>query len=37
MTDNLATVLENEIVTVLGRLLDLTAVNAALMHTLALP
>ena len=34
MTDNMATVLENEIVAVLGRLPQMQAVNAALTHTL---
>lgn len=37
MTDNLATVLDSEIDSVLGRLSDMTAVNAALKHTLGLP
>ena len=37
MTDNLATVLESEIDSVLGRWPDMAAVNAALKHTLALP
>ena len=36
MTDNLTTVLESEIGSLLGRLPDMTAVNAALQHTLAL-
>jgi mRNA interferase MazF len=36
MTDNLATVLESEIDSSLGRLLDLTAVDSALRHTFAL-
>ncbi len=34
MTDNLATVLESEIDSSLGRLPDITAVDAALKHTL---
>ena len=37
MTDNVATVLESEIDSVLGRLPDLAAVDASLKHTLALP
>jgi mRNA interferase MazF len=36
MTDNLATVLEREIDSVLGRLPNITAVDAALRYTLAL-
>jgi mRNA interferase MazF len=36
MTDNLATVLESEIVAVLGRLPEMEAVDAALRHTLDL-
>jgi mRNA interferase MazF len=36
MTDNLATVLENEIDSVLGHLQDMTAVDDALEHTLGL-
>ena len=36
MTDNLATILETEIDSILGSLTDLNAVNAALKHTLAL-
>jgi hypothetical protein len=36
MTDNLATVLETEIVAVLGRLPEMQAVQAALKHTLEL-
>jgi hypothetical protein len=36
MTDNLATVLEREIDSQLGRLPDITAVDAALKHTLGL-
>jgi mRNA interferase MazF len=36
MTDNLTTVLESEIGSVLGRFPDMAAVNAALQHTLAL-
>jgi hypothetical protein len=34
MTDNMATVLENEIVAVFGRLPQMQAVNTALQHTL---
>lgn len=34
MTDNLATVLENEIHKTLGRLPDMTVVDAAIRHTL---
>ena len=34
MTDNLATVLEREIDSVLSRLPNITAVDAALKHTL---
>jgi mRNA interferase MazF len=34
MTDNLATVLEREIDSLLGRLPDITAVDASLKHTL---
>jgi mRNA interferase MazF len=37
MTDNLATVFESEIDSVLGRLPDMAAADAALEHTLALP
>ena|SRR5437870_4328185 len=37
MTDNLATVLESEIDSVLGHLPEMTAVDAALRHTLGLP
>ena len=37
MTDNVATVLESEIDSVLGRLPDMRAVDASLKHTLALP
>jgi len=37
MTDNLATVLDSEIDSALGRLLDITPVNTALKHTLELP
>jgi mRNA interferase MazF len=37
MTDNLATVLENEIDSVLGRLSQMSAVDVALRHTLGLP
>jgi mRNA interferase MazF len=36
MTDNLATVIENEIDRVLGRLSDMSEVDAALRRTLAL-
>ena len=36
MADNMATVAESEIDSVLGRLPDMTAVDAALKHTLAL-
>jgi mRNA interferase MazF len=36
MTDNLATVLEREIDSQLGRLPDITAVDAALKHTLGI-
>jgi mRNA interferase MazF len=36
MTDNLATVLETEIHSVMGKLPDMAAVDAALKHTLAL-
>jgi mRNA interferase MazF len=36
MTDNLATVLDSEIDTILGHLADLTALNNALKYTLAL-
>jgi len=36
MTDNIATVLENEIIAVLGRLPAMAPVNGALKHTLAL-
>lgn len=37
MTDNVATVFETEIDSVLGRLPDMAAVDSALKHTLALP
>ena len=37
MTDNLATVLDSEIDSCLGRLPDMNAAVAALKHTLALP
>ena len=37
MTDNLVTVKEAEIDSVLGRLPDMTAADAALKHTFALP
>ncbi len=36
MTDNLATILETELDSVLGSLPDMNAVNAALKYTLAL-
>jgi hypothetical protein len=36
MTDNVATVLEREIDSQLGRLPDINAVDAALKHTLGL-
>jgi mRNA interferase MazF len=36
MTDNLATIMENEIDSLLGHLTDITRVNAALKHTLGL-
>jgi hypothetical protein len=36
MTDNLATVLENEIDSLLGRMPDMGAVDTALRHTLGL-
>jgi hypothetical protein len=36
VTDNIATVFESEIDSILGQLPDLTAVDAALKHTLAL-
>jgi len=36
MTDNLATVLESEIDSVVGRLKEMSAVNTALAHTLGL-
>jgi len=36
MTDNLATILETEMDSVLGRLSGMKAVDAALKHTLAL-
>jgi mRNA interferase MazF len=36
MTDNLATILESELDSILGHLPDLKTVNAALKHTLAL-
>jgi hypothetical protein len=36
MTDNLATVLENEIDRALGRISDMAQVESALRHTLAL-
>lgn len=36
MTDNLATVLESEMDSILGRFPDMRLVNAALKHTLAL-
>jgi len=34
MTDNLATVLDSEIDSVLGRIIEMTAIDAALKHTL---
>jgi mRNA interferase MazF len=37
MTDNLATVLENEIDRRLGRLANMAPIDAALRHTLELP
>jgi mRNA interferase MazF len=37
MTDNLATVLEGEVDRVLGHMLDTTALDDVLRHTLALP
>ena len=37
MTDNLATVLDSEIATVLGQLPDMSATETALKYTLALP
>jgi mRNA interferase MazF len=37
MTDNIATVAASEIDSVLGQLADMTAVDAALKHTLGLP
>lgn len=37
MTDNIVTVFETEVDSVLGRLPDLSAVDAALKHTLAMP
>jgi hypothetical protein len=36
MTDNLVTALDDEIVALLGKLPDLTPIDAALKHTLAL-
>ncbi len=36
MTDNLATVLESEIDSALGHMVDMTAVDTALTHTLGL-
>lgn len=36
MTDNLATVLESEIDSVLGHMIEMTAVDAALKHTLGM-
>lgn len=36
MTDNLATVLDSEIDSILGRLPDMTTINAALRYTFAL-
>lgn len=37
MTDNLATILDSEVDSVLGRLPDLSAADTALKYTLALP
>lgn len=37
MTDNLATILDSEVDSILGRMPDMRAVQAALKHTLALP
>lgn len=36
MTDNLATVMDSEIDSILGRMPDMSAINAALKHTLSL-
>jgi mRNA interferase MazF len=36
MTDNLATVLEGEIDSLLGRITEMAAVNAAIKHTIGL-
>jgi mRNA interferase MazF len=36
MTDNLATIMESEIDSILGHLTDITKVNAALKHTLGI-
>jgi mRNA interferase MazF len=36
MTDNLATIFDNEFDSLLGRLPDMAAINSALKHTLAL-
>jgi mRNA interferase MazF len=36
MTDNLATIMDSEIDSILGHLADITKVNAALRHTLGL-
>ena len=36
MTDNLATIMESEIDSILGHLTDITKINAALRHTLGL-
>jgi len=36
MTDNLATIMESEIDSILGHLTDMTKVNAALRHTLGI-
>jgi hypothetical protein len=36
MTDNLATVLEREIYSVLGHMTEMAAVDAALKHTMGL-
>jgi len=37
MTDNLATVLDSEIDSALGRMPDMSAVDIALKYTMALP
>jgi len=36
MTDNLATIMESEIDSILGHLANITKVNAALRHTLSI-